>query len=416
VEAARRLPEGSLDGVHTVVFCSTTPPYLVKNNASTAAAALGLDASVFAYDAGGSLRSCVGALLTAAPGTLVLAADVTVARPDAPYELSNGDAGAALIVGDAAAAPATLTDASSLTEEIQDQWRSPSQPWLSRSEERFPVASYLSLFQSALGAGPFASADQIVVSAASARVSAAAEKVARSRGTLIRADGVGYAGSADLLMKVCAALAQAEAGHTLIAAVLSDGVDVLKFRARRACGHDFIPTATDASVVPTYLDALTWRGILEHEPPRRPEPKTVSAPAALRGAGWKYSLLASTCSSCGFVSTPPQEVCLRCGSAEHGKAVDMTTRPAAVRTFSVDRLAYSLNPPMVAAVVGFEGGGRLEVELTDTDLADLSVGAPVRMTFRRRHSSGGVHNYVWKATVEPGYRDRARTERTEEPA
>lgn len=57
---------------------------------------------------------------------------------------------------------------------------------------------------------------------------------------------------------------------------------------------------------------------------------------------------------------------------------------------------------MVAAVVGFDGGGRLEVEITDTDPDSLFVGAPARMTFRRRHSSGGVHNYVWKATAEGG--------------
>jgi uncharacterized OB-fold protein len=71
-----------------------------------------------------------------------------------------------------------------------------------------------------------------------------------------------------------------------------------------------------------------------------------------------------------------------------------------IRTFSVDRLAHTLNPPMVAAVVGFDGGGRMEVELTDTDPTTLAVGMPARMTFRRRHSSGGVHNYVWKATTE----------------
>ena len=68
----------------------------------------------------------------------------------------------------------------------------------------------------------------------------------------------------------------------------------------------------------------------------------------------------------------------------------------------MDRLAYSLNPPMVAAVIGFERGGRLEVEITDSDPAALRVGAPVRMIFRHRNSSGGIHNYVWKAVLEQG--------------
>ncbi len=36
-------------------------------------------------------------------------------------------------------------------------------------------------------------------------------------------------------------------------------------------------------------------------------------------------------------------------------------------TFTVDRLAYSPSPPIVFAVVDFDGGGRFPVELTDVD-------------------------------------------------
>jgi hydroxymethylglutaryl-CoA synthase len=411
VEAARRLPGGALDEVTTVVFCSTTPPYLVKNNASAAAAALGLGAGVLAYDAGGSLRSATGALLSARPGTLILAADVTTARPGAPHELGHGDAGAALVVGGAATAAATVTDAVSLTDEIQDQWREPRQPWISHSEERFPVSRYLSLLTRTAGPEPFATADRTVVSAASARVARAAEKALAGRGEVHRLDGVGYAGAADLLLKLCGALAAVGSGGTVVAAALGDGCDLLRIRAGAGAGA-FVPPATGAAVARPYLDALTWRGLLDREPPRRPAPQTVSAPAALRGAGWKYALRGSTCAKCGFVSTPPQAVCLKCGCAEQGEPVDMTRRAATIRTFSIDRLAHSPNPPMVAAVIGFEGGGRLEVEVTDTDPAALAVGAPVRMTFRRRHSSGGVHNYVWKATVEKAPVERTTVEET----
>ncbi|MGK3203146.1 OB-fold domain-containing protein [Amycolatopsis sp. MEPSY49] len=400
VEAARRLPAGALDGVRTVLFCSTSAPYLVKNNASAAAAALGLAPDVLAVDAGGSLRSAVGALLGAAPGTLILAGEVSTSRPGAPQELTHGDAGVALVVGETGDARATVTAAANVTDEIQDHWRDPARPWVSQSEDRFPVERYLTLLDAA--ADGFADADHVVISAASSRVAKAAGKKLGRRGKVGAFATAGYTGSADLLVQLCGALAECAAGQTVLAATLSDGADVLRIEAGDGTGEAFVHGATGATAVPTYLQALTWRGLLEREPPRRPEPRVVSAPAALRGAGWKYSLLASVCAACGFVSTPPQQVCLHCGSTEHGEPVDMTRRPAAIRTFSVDRLAYSLNPPMVAAVVGFEGGGRLEVELTDTDLAALRVGAPVRMTFRRRHSSGGVHNYVWKATVPGG--------------
>jgi hydroxymethylglutaryl-CoA synthase len=400
VEAARRLPPGALDDVHTVVFCSTSPPYLVKNNASAAAAALGLAPSAIAYDAGGSLRSAVGALRTAGPGTLVLAADVVTARPGAPNELAHGDAGVAVVTGAAPAARATVTAVAGRTDEIQDQWRTPERRWLDRSEDRFPVARYAALLGEVVDRASLEGFARVVVSAPSARVGKAAEKVLGGRGGVPRLAAVGYLGSADLLFKLVDALAAAAPGDTVLAVGVTDGVDLLEVRADRPGPEGFVAAPVEGGVVPPYLTALTWRGVVEREPPRRPEPAVVSAPAALRGAAWKYRLQASACAGCGFISTPPQAVCLRCGSAERGAPVDMTRRPAHVRTYSVDRLAYSLNPPMVAAVVGFDGGGRLEVELTDTDLTALDVGAPVRMTFRRRHSSGGVHNYVWKATVD----------------
>jgi len=402
VEAARRLPPGALDGVTRVLFCSTTPPYLVKNNASTATAALGLGDDVLAVDAGGALRSAVGAVLGATAGTLVLAADVNTSRPGAPRELAHGDAGVAVVVGDTTDAAATIVAASSRTEEIQDQWRDTRQPWVSQSEDRFPVSRYLSLLADAASGDEFATADRVVVSAPSARITSAAERQLGDRGKVTRTTEAGYTGCADFLLRLCGALAECAAGQTVLVAGLTDGCDVILARGGATAGTAFVPGGSGEATVPTYLQALTWRGLLEREPPRRPESRPVSAPAALRGAPWKYSLLASQCAACGFVSTPPQQVCLRCGSTEHGPAVNMTRQPATIRTFSVDRLAYSLNPPMVAAVIGFAPGGRLEVELTDSDPAALRVGAPVRMTFRRRHSSGGVHNYVWKAVLEGG--------------
>ena len=57
-----------------------------------------------------------------------------------------------------------------------------------------------------------------------------------------------------------------------------------------------------------------------------------------------------------------------------------------VATFTIDRLAFSPSPPVVAAVVDFDGGGRFSCELTDVDPAAVAIGDRVEMTFRRmRH-------------------------------
>ena len=68
-----------------------------------------------------------------------------------------------------------------------------------------------------------------------------------------------------------------------------------------------------------------------------------------------------------------------------------------VATYTVDRLAYSPSPPMIDAVVDFDGGGRYTLEVTDARPEQVDIGARVEMTFRRLYTSGGVHNYFWKA-------------------
>ena len=75
-----------------------------------------------------------------------------------------------------------------------------------------------------------------------------------------------------------------------------------------------------------------------------------------------------------------------------------------VKTFTVDRLSYTPSPPMVFAVVDFDGGGRMPVELTDVDAGEVGVGDRVEMVFRRLSTADGIHNYFWKARPVRGRR------------
>ena len=68
-----------------------------------------------------------------------------------------------------------------------------------------------------------------------------------------------------------------------------------------------------------------------------------------------------------------------------------------IATFTIDRIAYSPSPPIVFAVVDFDGGGRLPVELCDLDADTLKIGDRVELTFRRLFTAEGIHNYFWKA-------------------
>jgi hydroxymethylglutaryl-CoA synthase len=403
VESGRRL--GSHQAVTTLVFSTTTPPYLVKNNASAAHAALSLPEDVPAFDLGGAGRSWVGALRAGRPGTLLLTGEVSTARPGALSELRNGDAGSAVLLGGPSDSIAEIIEAESATEELLDLWRLPGTPWLSASEDRFPPSRYAGLLDRVL-ARLFdridaASVDHVVVSAASGRVATAAARILGRIAPVSTFAGVGFAGTSDLPVQLNGVLAHVAPGATILAVSLADGCDAIVVRATDQLSA-MRPAAlrqADDGEVPTYLDALTWRGLLDREPPRRPEPRPVSPPASSRALRWKYALHGAVCRTCGAVSSPPQQVCVRCG-AVGSDPVDLSRERATVRTFSVDRLAFSPNPPLVAAVVDFDGGGRLEVEITDCDPTAVTVGQRVRMTFRRRHSSDGIHNYAWKATPE----------------
>jgi uncharacterized OB-fold protein len=68
-----------------------------------------------------------------------------------------------------------------------------------------------------------------------------------------------------------------------------------------------------------------------------------------------------------------------------------------VVTYTIDRLAYSLSPPVIQAVIDFDGGGRVSCELTECTPEEVEVGMRVEFTFRRMYSAQGVHNYFWKA-------------------
>jgi uncharacterized OB-fold protein len=90
-------------------------------------------------------------------------------------------------------------------------------------------------------------------------------------------------------------------------------------------------------------------------------------------------------------------VSVESGSVDNMTPVHMADVPATIATYTVDRLAFSMSPPVVAAVIDFDGGGRFQCELTDVDPSAVKIGDRVEMTFRRLFTTDGVHDYFWKA-------------------
>jgi hypothetical protein len=181
---------------------------------------------------------------------------------------------------------------------------------------------------------------------------------------------VGDTGTAHALLLLSAALETAKPNQVVALVSLADGADVLVFRMHKtATPRRTVAQQVDGAADITYSRFLSWKGTLQPEPPNRPEPGRVSAPAAERASDWKF----------GF--EPFRDA------------------TGTIVTFTVDRLAYSPSPPIVFAIVDFpseSGGGRYPIELTDVDPDAIKVGDRVEPTFRRLSTSDGIHNYFWK--------------------
>jgi 3-hydroxy-3-methylglutaryl CoA synthase/uncharacterized OB-fold protein len=427
VEAARRalraLPAGAPRPT-ALYFATSDPAYLEKTNAAVVHAALGLDASVVAYDLGGAVRSGVGALRAAlerAEPTLVVLSDVRTGLPGGGDEAAFGDGAVAFVTagaglpGGEGVSPgmivAELVAAAGATTELLDRWRLPGEPTARVWEERFAEAVLVEPAQAALAdalkqAGiPVGELTAAAVSGTSPR---AAKKVAAALAgagaTLVDdlSGTVGFTGAAHAGLLLAAALDSAEAGAVIASLSLADGADALVFRATDALAagrpSPSVAAQLEAGGAPLpYPTFLTWRGMLRREPPRRPDPVRPTAPASHRGEAWKYGFSASRCQACGRRHLPPQRVCLECHAVDQMEVERLADTPGTIVTHTLDRLAFSLHPPVVVAVVDFDGGGRFQCELTDVDPASVAIGQRVEMTFRRLFTAEGVHNYFWKA-------------------
>jgi hydroxymethylglutaryl-CoA synthase len=404
VEAARRaLGAARPSAIH---FATSTPAYLDKTNATAIHAALDLGHEGFAVDMGGAPRSAIGALrAAAATGGLAVLADLRTGLPSSADERGGADGAAAFLFGDEAEAIATIVAEASASAEFLDRWRTPgelaSQSW----EERFGMEMYMPLIKDAvaraLAAAGIEQADHVIVSSPQTRSAAAAAKL--YPGAIASQEGaLGYAGAADVALKLAAVLDRAGPDETILVVSAADGCDatVLRTTTRIADGRAELPVLgqLDGGRDVGYATYLTWRGMLDREPPRRPEPDRPAGPPSARSEAWKFAFVGSRCEACSFVHVPPVRVCKSCHAIDRMERIGLAKHEGTVATYSVDRLAFSPSPPMINAVVDFDGGGRYTVEVADASPDEVRIGTRVQMSFRRLYTVDGIHNYFWKAT------------------
>jgi 3-hydroxy-3-methylglutaryl CoA synthase/uncharacterized OB-fold protein len=424
VEAARTCLTGiDRSRIGWLALASTTLPFADRSNAGVAAAALGLREQCATQDFAASRRGATGALIAALDrpqaedDALVLAADRRLSRPGSNQETTYGHGAAALLVGRGSGIVAELVAHASVTGDFVDQYRASGEDYDYALEERWvrdegqlrflPQAIRLALER----AGAAAEGVAHLVAPTPARSSQA---IARAAGLPERAvvadrfDACGDTGTPHPLLLLADCLDRASAGDLIMITAFGQGADALLMRATgtAASGRNGgTAAAFDGGVSdPEYLRFLSHCGVVQMDWGKRAERDARTA----QTVAWRrhrdiVGFVGGRCRRCDTAQYPRTRACVNpeCRAFDTQDEHPLADTGGAVKTWTEDWLAYTRDPPLVYGNVGFDGGGNVFTEFTDTRPGDLAVGTRVRFVFRIKDvdAARGFHRYFWKATV-----------------
>jgi 3-hydroxy-3-methylglutaryl CoA synthase len=396
-----------------VYFASTSSPYGEKQAASIVATACDLPREIFSADFSGSARAGVSALLAAlravqaggAADVLVTAADVRLAQPETELEGVLGDGAGAFLVSDHDVI-AEFVDAASISEEFTYVWRVDTSRTLEVAGGRFS-----NVYGYGRDLGPAIervlerqklepkAIQHLALYSPDARASA---DLAKSLGfdpktQLVPPLGaeIGCTGSAEPFLLLARALDRATPGQLILVGGFGEGADVLLFRAtERLAAHRQSPSLEQwlaaKAALPSYEKYLKFRRLLPVDEPT----DVVTNVLEFKELKQDIRLYGCRCLECGTVQYPMAHVCIQCRARERMEDARISRR-GTVFTFTVDHLIANLEHPLPMAVIDAEGGGRVYLQVADSDTID--IGQPVVLTYRRLHEGAGNRNYYWKA-------------------
>jgi 3-hydroxy-3-methylglutaryl CoA synthase len=405
---------GDIDALY---FASTTSPYKEKQAATLVAKAIDLREDIFTIDFAGSTRAGTAALKAAADsvrsGTaervLVVMADMRVPRPRSELDDAYGDGAAAFLIGSEGVV-AEIEDTRSFSHEIYDVWRTEGGKFPRSAEDRFVLQEgYLKAMKqvvtSVLESNDWQPQDVSTLVAYGPSQRRQAE-IGRALGfdAAQLAPGffgeLGDAGCAFVPVMLVAALEEATADQRILVVSYGQGADAIALRtnsgiANVAKGRGVKGHLASKKVLPSYLDYLRWRGLVDlAHAANRPPPKIPAVHALYREAKRNITLYGVKCRACGTVQYPDERVCTECQTKDEMDPYKLSKR-GTLFTYAMDYLGPTLDPPLVVAVVDFEGGGRGLFSMTDRDIDDIHVGMPIEMSLRRLHTVEDIINYSW---------------------
>jgi len=409
------------ESVEALYFASTTHPYKEKTNATTVSTAADLRPEVLlTADFSGSLRAGTVALQAAldavkggsAKQVLLVASDRRVPQMRSEFESVFGDGAAAFLIGDTKVV-AQFEDSCAISHEMLDVWRADGDVFVRSWEDRFVLEEgYLKVLPEVVSRlmtkhklSPKDLAKVIFYGPDSRRHQEMARKLGFDLKTQVQDPlfaKVGNSGTAFVPMMLVSALEQAEPGDRILIANYSSGADAFLFQVteeiraikKRRGMRAYLESK---KIIPDYETYAVWHGLIDKAPPsRRPSFRAPSPAAMLREVDKNLRFHGTKCKRCGYTQYPPQRICTMCHTKDEFEGYRFSDKKAKVFTYTMDSLGPTLDPPMVVAVIDFDGGGRAFSIMTDRDINKLGIGMPVEMTFRKFYTSEGIHNYYWK--------------------
>ncbi len=398
--------------VDGLLFASTTPPYSEKQNSTIVATVADLPKEVYTADFGNSLRAGTSALRAAldavksgsARNMLVAAADCRMVEAGSENELVFGDGAAALLVGNEDVA-LEVEGIYSVNAEFTDQWRRNKDAFVRTGDARFnQVFGYEGILREAVNGAlkkfgvTREEISKIVYHAPDARTHRGLcqtlgwQPTATPDGKLFST--VGNTGTSFVFLSLIQALEDAKQGDRILLASYGQGSDVFLLRATDKLGA-LVRDGLKAQIaskraLANYGKFLKFRQLVQEE---RITPYS-SQMMTWRDQKANLPLYGTHCTKCGLIQFPMRKVCWNCGSREVDD-VKLAHRGSIV-TYANDYLLPSPETPTPMVVADLEGGGRFYGQFTDTDPAEIKVGLPVELTFRRFHEGEGFINYFWK--------------------
>lgn len=424
VEAARDcLPTAQRSRIASIVLASTTAPFADRQNSGVVKEALNLDDAVATQDTGGSQKAATGALIQAlqaakggAGDILCIASEHAKAKPASESELINGDAAAAMLVGNGTPI-ARFVGSHSVSADFVDHFRSGERHfdygWESRwiRDEGYTAIAGKALVD-ALKKLNVAGADvaHLIVPIPVRGVPESLAKKAGIPGAAVQDNlgaVLGHAGVAEPMVLLAHVLQSAKPGAKIVLMGFGQGADVLVFEATEALAKHQHPLGVQGWLArrkpeTNYMKFLCFNDLLDIERGMRAEFEQKQPLTALyRNRKAVLGLVGGRDKVTGTVQFPKSPVSVAADNLAVNTQEDypLADVPGKILTYTADSLTYHPDPPCYYGMVEFEGGGRLLAEFADADPESVEVGKAVRMVFRIKavDANRGFIKYFWKA-------------------